>query len=75
MAVTELIFIRVVPACQFLEINVTLEFTKTKQMVWSQMDGQGLSPHEALIFFKFILVRALEKEILEANEINFQIYA
>jgi hypothetical protein len=45
--------------------------SQIKQMVWSQMGGQGLSLHKALIFF-FILEPALEKEILEANDINFQ---
>jgi len=53
MAVIELIFIRLLPACQFLERSVTVDFTKTKQMVWSQLGGQGLSPHKALIFFYF----------------------
>ena len=53
MAATELIFIRLGPAYQFLERNVTLEFTKIKQMVWSQMDGQGLPPHKAFILFYF----------------------
>jgi hypothetical protein len=53
MAVNELIFIRLVSACQFLETNVTLDFTKIKKMAWSQMSVQGLSPLKALIFFYF----------------------
>jgi len=40
MAVIEPVFIRLVSACQFLETNVTLDFTKIKQMVWSQMGGK-----------------------------------
>jgi hypothetical protein len=62
MTVTELIFIRLVPACQFLERNVTLDSTKIKQMVWSQMGEQGLSPHKGLFFFIYLFWKELLKK-------------
>ena len=70
MAVTELIFIRLVSACQFWKEVLHLISQNLNKWFGHRWEDKDCL-HIRHSFF-FILERALEKEILEANEINFQ---